>query len=343
MGHVKSRSTLVAAALCGLFGHVDTPRADDFFKGKAVNIVVGFGPGGGYDTYARLLARHYGRHIPGNPSIVPQNMPGGGSLVSANHLFNVAPKDGTHLAMFGAFTNLEPLFNNSAAKFDGTKFNWIGSMTSEYSSCAISGKIPYKTFDDLKARELVFGSSGQGSNTTQHVMVLNSLLGMKARIVQGYKGTNDLALALARGEIEATCGIFVSTARILMAPQLNSGEARIFVQFGRKDSEDFRGAVNIYNVLTSQDDKDVADIVFRPNEAARAVAAPPGLPTERVTALREAFDKTIADPQLLVEAEKMSLPIEPLNGAQVDELFKSIYKTPVATVKRSMTVMGIAN
>lgn len=342
MVHLKTGVTLAAASMCVLLAHANATKADDFFKGKSVNVVVGFGPGGGYDTYARLLARHYGRHIPGNPSIVPQNMPGGGSLVAANYLFNVAPKDGTHLAMFGAFTNLEPLFNNSAAKFDGTKFNWIGSMTSEYSSCAISGKIPYKAFDELKTRELVFGSSGQGSNTTQHVMVLSSLLGMKTRIVQGYKGTNDLALALSRGEIEATCGIFVSTARILMAPQLKSGEARIFIQFGRKDSEDFRGAVNIYNLLTSQDDKDVADIVFRPNEAARAVAAPPGLPNDRVSTLREAFDKTIADPQLMAEADKMSLPIEPLNGSQVDELFKSIYKTPIATVKRSMTVMGIA-
>ncbi|MBX9757163.1 MAG: hypothetical protein K2Y29_00190, partial [Beijerinckiaceae bacterium] len=221
---------------------------EDFYKTRQINLIVGFGPGGGYDTYARLLARHYSRHIPGAPNIVPQNMPGGGSLVAANNLYNAAPRDGATLAMFGAFTNLEPLFNNTAAKFDGTKFTWIGSMTSEYSSCAISGTMDYKSFDDLKGRQIMFGSSGQGSNTTQHVMVLNSLLGMNGRIVQGYKGTNDLALALTRGEIDATCGIFVSTARILMAPQLDAGQARIFIQFGRKDSDDFRGAANIYNL-----------------------------------------------------------------------------------------------
>jgi tripartite-type tricarboxylate transporter receptor subunit TctC len=187
----------------------------------------------------------------------------------------------------------------------------------------------------------VFGSSGQGSNTTQHVMVLRDLLGLKARIVQGYKGTSDIALALERGEIEATCGVMVSTARLLMAPRIDSGDTRIFIQFGRKSVEDFRGAANIYDLLRDEEDKKVAEVVFRPDEAARAFAAPPGLPPERTQALRRAFDNAMRDPALLADADKQRLPIELMRGEEVAALFAAIYATPEKTVARAKAVMDV--
>ena len=222
-----------------------------FYKGKTVNIYIGFGPGGGYDVYARMLARHFGRFIPGNPTVVPQNMPGAGGVKSAAYLFNAAPRDGTALAMFGGFNGLEPLFGNAQANFDTVKFTWIGNMNRDVSSCAVWSAAGFKNFSEIMQREMVFGSSGKGSTTSQHALVLKNMLGAKVRVIEGYQGTNSINLAMQRREVDASCGIFLSSAMTSYAQDLKNGNLRILIQFGRQNAPYFGDAVNLYDLLKS--------------------------------------------------------------------------------------------
>ena len=293
-----------------------------FYKGKTVNIYIGFGPGGGYDVYARMLARHFGRFIPGNPTVVPQNMPGAGGVKSAAYLFNAAPRDGTALAMFGGFNGLEPLFGNAQANFDTVKFTWIGNMNRDVSSCAVWSAAGFKNFSEIMQREMVFGSSGKGSTTSQHALVLKNMLGAKVRVIDGYQGTNSINLAMQRREVDASCGIFLSSAMTSYAQDLKNGNLRILIQFGRQKAPYFGDAVNLYDLLKSEDEKLAADIIFRQSEIARPIAGTPGMPADRAAALRTAFMQTMKDPTFLADAAKLNMPIDPMSGEEVAKLYR---------------------
>jgi tripartite-type tricarboxylate transporter receptor subunit TctC len=318
-------------------------RADvvsDFFQGKSVNIYIGFGPGGGYDVYTRALARHFGRFIPGNPTIVPQNMPGAGGVKSAAYLYNAAPRDGLALAMFGGFNGLEPLFGNTQANFDTVKFTWIGNMNRDVSACAVWTAAGFDAFSDIMQREMVFGSSGKSSTTSQHALVLKNMLRAKVRVIEGYQGTNSINLAMQRREVDASCGIFLSSALTSYAQVLKDGTMRVFIQFGRRNAPFFGDAVNLYDLLKSEDEKLAADIVFRQSEIARPIAAPPGLPADRASALRTAFMHAMKDPAFLADAAKVGMPIDPMTGDEVATLYESFYAAPKAIVERAKFVMN---
>ena len=318
-------------------------RADavaDFYKGKSINIYIGFGPGGGYDIYARMLARHFGKFIPGNPTIVPQNMPGAGGIKSAAYLYNASPRDGLALAMFGGFNGLEPLFGNTQANFDTVKFTWIGNMNRDVSSCAVWSAAGFNAFSDIMQREMVFGSSGRGSTTSQHALVLRNMLGAKVRVIEGYQGTNSINLAMQRREVDASCGIFLSSALTSYAQDLKNGSMRILIQFGRQNAPYFGDAVNLYDLLNAETEKQAADIIFRQSEIARPIAGPPGIPADRVGALRTAFMQTIKDPAFLADAAKVSMPIDPMTGEEVARLYESFYAAPKSIVERAKFVMN---
>ncbi len=188
--------------------------ASEPFKGQTISIEIGYGPGGGYDTYARALARHYGRFIPGNPTVVPKNMPGAGSLRAANYIFNLAPKDGTELGAWAASTVMEPLMGNDQAKFDATKFSWIGSMNQDISFCGlwVHPRGP-QSFADMFKVDTVFGSAGQASISYQHPLILKNVLGAKINVITGYAGTREVNLAMQRGEVHGACGLFLSSIK----------------------------------------------------------------------------------------------------------------------------------
>jgi tripartite-type tricarboxylate transporter receptor subunit TctC len=313
----------------------------DFYKGKEIDLSIGFGPGAGYDLYSRVLASRLGDHIPGHPTVVPQNMPGGGGLTSANYLFNVAPKDGLHLAMFGSFNAMAPLYGDPSAKFDPRQFSWIGNMNVDVEACGVWRTSGVTDMKDMKTRSVTFGSSGRASTTSQHALALARLTGAKVKIVYGYQGTKDINLAMMRGEVSGSCGIYVSSAISEWADDLTSGKLKLIVQFGKKREPLFGDAVDIYDLINSENDRKAADLVFRPNEIGRPVAAPPGIPKDRLDALRKAFDETMKDPAFLAAAKTARLPINPTTGAEVSALFGSFYQEPKAVLDRAKDLIGV--
>jgi tripartite-type tricarboxylate transporter receptor subunit TctC len=329
----------VVAAAAAAIPNARAAAVSDFYRGKSINIYIGFGPGGGYDVYARMLARHLGRFIPGYPNVVPQNMPGAGGLKSAGYLYNAAARDGLALAVFGGFTGLEPLFGNAQASFDPVRFTWIGNMNRDVSSCAVWNAAGFDTFSDIMRREMVFGSSGKASTTSQHALVLKNMLGAKVKVIEGYQGTNSINLAMKRREVDASCGIYLSSALTSYDQDLKNGDMRILIQFGRHNVPEFGDAVNLYDLLQTEGEKQVADIVFRQAEIARPIVGPPEIPADRANALRTAFMHTVKDPAFLAEAAKLGMPIDPMTGEEVARLFESFYATPKSVVERAKFVM----
>jgi tripartite-type tricarboxylate transporter receptor subunit TctC len=340
-GKIRAFSVALVAAMTLMVGTsaVADPVAD-FYRGKSIDVLIGFGPGGGYDTYARVLSRHMGKFIPGKPTITPQNMPGGGGLVVANFIYNAAPRDGLHMATFGSFNAMEPLFGNTNAKFEATKFTWIGNMNVDVEACGVWRSSGIKTFADMRDKLVVFGSSGKASTTSQHALALKNLVGAKVKVVLGYRGTKDINLAMRRGEVTGSCGIYLSSAIAEWADDLKNGDLKLVVQFGRKSNALFGDATNIYDLLKSDEDRQVADVIFRPNEIGRPIAAPPALPVERAAALRDAFMKTIKDPAFLADAEKARIPIDPTSGEDVTRLFATFYKEPKDVIERAKVVIN---
>jgi tripartite-type tricarboxylate transporter receptor subunit TctC len=313
---------------------------EDFYRGKSIDLSIGFGPGGGYDAYSRLLSRHMGSFIPGNPVIVPRNMPGGGGLVVANYLYNAAPRDGLHLAMFGSFNGMEPLYGNANARFDPTKFTWIGNMNVDVEACGVWRTSGIRTLADMQRRLVLFGSSGKASTTSQHALALKNLVGAKVRVVFGYQGTRDINLAMRRGEVTGSCGIYLSSAAAEWDEDLKDGDLKLVVQFGRRNAPFFGDATNIYDELKTEEDRQVADFIFRPNEIGRPVAAPPDTPPERAAALREAFARTMRDPSFMAEAQSARMPIDPTSGADVTKLFSILYAEPGYVIERAKTIIN---
>jgi tripartite-type tricarboxylate transporter receptor subunit TctC len=325
-------------------GLVATPAAAadsvaQFYGGKSISLLIGYGPGGGYDSYARVLARHLGKHIPGNPSIVPQNMPGAGGLAVANFLSNVARADGLTLGIFGPFNALEPLFGNPSARFDPTKLTWIGKMDVDAGACGAWRSAGIERFSDLQTKEVVFGSSGRASTTTQQVLALKNMLGARVKIVQGYKGSADIRLAMRRGEVSAMCGIAASNVLVQLSDDIKNGDMRMFVQFGRKNAPEFGAAENVYELLSSSEDRQVAEIIFRPNELGKPIAASPGLPADRARALRDAFVRTMKDPGFIDDMDRMKLPVNSAVGEEVAQVIASLYATPRALIERAVANM----
>src|SRR5688572_29047008 len=242
-------ATAVLIAMAPSAGHADAVA--DFYKGKQVNVVVGYGPGGGYDVYTRLLLRHMPRHVPGNPTMVVQNMPGAGSLRAANYVGNAASRDGLMLGVFGAPAALEPLFGNKDAKFETAGFAWLGNMIRDTAACGTWHNSGIASLDQIinAKTEVVFGASGAGSYANQHALILKHMLGAKLRVITGFTGIKDIGLALERGEVQAACALALSTAKATFDGNVKRGELKFLVQFGKsQDVPYFGGAPNFYKM-----------------------------------------------------------------------------------------------
>ena len=320
-------------------------RADDlaeFYKGKQINVVVGYGPGGGYDVYTRLLARFMPEYIPGKPTMVIQNMPGAGSLRAANWVANVAPKDGTALGVFGAPAALEPLFGNNNAQFETVKFAWLGNMIRDTAACATWHNSGIKGLQDVidAKTEVVFGASGPGSYANQHALVLKHMLGAKLRVITGFKGIKDIGLALERGEVQAACAMALSTSKAAFDANVKKGELKYLVQFGKQNVPYFGDAPNFYAMLKTEEQRKVADVFFAQSEIARPLIGPPGMPPATVAALSKAMADALKDPALLAEAARIGIDIEPMSAAETAQSFIDIYKTPPEMVQKAREIMG---
>jgi len=334
--------TTAAAAVLALTA-VSAAHADsvaDFYKGKDITINVGFGAGGGYDTTTRIFARFFGKHIPGNPNVIVSNMPGAGSMKVANFTYQVAPKDGSVLGVFASSTALEPLFGNKKATYDPRKFEWIGSLHQDIASCGVwkgAGQ-GIKTLPDLiKAKKTVtFGSTSPTAITSQHPLFLKNMFGAPIKVIYGYKGTKGVSIAMQRGEVDGSCGMFESSVRGAFDQHVKAGELKIIVQFGRDRKVPYFGdATQMYAMLKTADEKKVADVIFRQTQLARPLAAPPGTPKDRVAALRKALLATMKDPEMVAAGKKLKIEFSPVSGEETTEIFTEFYATPPALVEKA--------
>jgi tripartite-type tricarboxylate transporter receptor subunit TctC len=308
----------------------------DFYKGKTVSIVVGHQVGTGFDTYARVLARHMGRHIPGNPNMIVQGMIGASGITAANWLYNVAPKDGTAMGAWVQTVPLDPLMGGTASKFEAVKFNWIGNLESSIATCVVTQKTGITDIKQLQSRETLFGSTGGGGALTQFTLAAKNLLGIKAKLVSGYQGAASIGLAMQNGELEGMCGANTSFISSFWSNEVNSGVFKVILQLNGPKRPDLKGVAHAYDLARSDDDRRVLDLVYGPLILGRIYAAPPGLPPERVRALRDAFNATARDPQFLADAEKTKLEISPMTGEEVAQHFATYYAAPKPIVERAI-------
>jgi tripartite-type tricarboxylate transporter receptor subunit TctC len=319
-------------------------RAEDsiaeFYRGRTVNVIVGYSAGGGYDTYTRILARHLGKHIPGNPTIVVQNMPGAGSLKLANYLYNVAPKDGATIGIFSRGMAMEPLIGMSNTQFDSSKFAWLGSGTSEVSVFVVWHAAPIKTFQDMLEKPFTVGGEGSGSDPDIYALLLKNAFGAKLKLISGYPGTAEVAIALERGEVDSRASWSWSSLKTLKPDWIRDKKVIFPVQLNLTRGKELPDVPLILQFAKTEAQRQMLKLVLTRQEMARPYAAPPGVPEERKAALRKAFDVTWADPELLAEMKARGQEVNPVSGADLDKLVAELYATPKDVVAETRKAIG---
>jgi tripartite-type tricarboxylate transporter receptor subunit TctC len=313
-----------------------------FYRGKTVNAVVGYGPGSTFELYLRILTRHIGRHIPGNPNVVVQQMPGAGSLKATNYLAAVAPKDGSVFGMINPVNTIEPLLDPRNSRFDPRTFQWLGSLNSEISTCGFWSK-DIRTLDDLKKREIVFGSTGPASGSTVDAKMLGALVGLKIKVVTGYPTLNDIRLAAERGEADGFCGLLVSALKTDYWDQYKSGRLQVPVQMGLGKHPELGHVPNAYDLAKTEEDRQLFRLIFGPWTYGRPLYAPPGTDPARLAVLRAALVATLKDPAYLEETQKINMELQPMGPEAIAKLVDQILQTPAPVVERARQVLSIAN
>ena len=333
-------AVLLTALAPALVDSAHAQSVESFYRGRTVTIVVGYSVGGGYDVLARVLARHLGKHIPGNPSIVVQNMPGAGSLRAANYLYNAAPKDGTTLGIFARGMAMEPLIGTSGTTFDSRKFTWIGSGTNEVSVCATWQAAKVKTWQDGLAIPFTVAGEGSGSDPDIFSVMLRNVFGAKMRLVSGYPGGADMTLAIERGEVDGRCGWTWSSVKLQRPDWVAEHKLNILIQLATQPSPELPGVPLVFDLANTERQRRVLDLVLSRQEMGRPVVAPPGIPQDRKEALRSAFDATMADRDFVAEATTRALEINPVRGADLDRLLDRLYATPSAIVAETKAIIA---
>ena len=341
---ISQQSRLVAAALLSAATSLaplpaQAQSVEEFYRKTPVQLLIGFPVANAYDTYGRAVARHLGKHIPGNPAVIPVNRPGAGSLTAANFLYNAAPKDGATIAHFNRSVALEPLMGNTAAKFDGRKFTWLGSVGNEVSLCVGWHTAAVKTWSDLLTTEFVAGAAGLGADSGIFPTVLKNLFGAKIKIITGYPGGGEMSIAMERREIDGRCGWSWSGVKSSKPEWLSGKQINILVQLGLQKSPELPDVPLIIDQATTDDQRAILKLVFSRQEFAWPFAAPPDIPADRAQALRAAFAATLADPEFLEDAKKIQIDVSPVSAAAVDRLIGELYASPesVLTKLRSVT------
>jgi tripartite-type tricarboxylate transporter receptor subunit TctC len=314
------------------------------FAGKQIRLFIGFSPTGfGYDTYGRLLARHLGNHLPGRPSVVALNKPGAGSLNLANYIYNVAPRDGTEIAILGRGVAADPMLNGNASNgmFDATKFTWLGSMNNEVSGFYIRQPGPAATLADILAgRNLKVGATGAGGDQQVFTAALNALLGTKLTTIGGYPGTNEILLAVERGELDGIVGYSWGVARSGNKDLLESGRLKIVMQLALGRHRELPTIPLVTDFVSNPEDKKVLEVIFSRQSMGRPLVAPPGLDPRLAHALRAGFAAAMTDPELLAESARTGLEINFVSGDDVQALVESLYRSPPAVVARAQAIAG---
>jgi tripartite-type tricarboxylate transporter receptor subunit TctC len=306
---------------------------------QPINLVVGYPPGAAYDIYMRTLARHLGKHLPGNPAVIPQNMAGAGSLRAANFLYNAAPKDGFTIGMFARGLAMQPLLDDQGVQYDARKFNWIGSLGTDVSMVLSWHSKPFKTIDDVRAHEMVVGATGSGADSVIFPYILNGVLGTKFKVVTGYPGATDFLLAMERGETDGTAGVSWSGVSASKPDWVRERKINIIVQLGTKKHPDLGAAPLIMDFAKNEPDRNVLELIFSRQEMAYPVVAPPGVPAERMAILRRALEATVKDPEYLADAQRQTLETDAVKGAAIAALIDRLYANPPEVIARAKAAL----
>jgi tripartite-type tricarboxylate transporter receptor subunit TctC len=340
---MRRRSTqLVIGFAIGCLALASTAQAEEagLSELKQINLQIGYPPGGGYDTYGRLLARHMGQHLPGNPTFVVSNVPGAGSIILANNLYNRAPRDGSVIGIVTGDAALNPLFGHPEAHYDALNFSWIGSMSEETSTCFAWHSAPVQSIQDVFHRPFIVGTSSSTGTTYSYPTSSNYLLGTQFKIISGYDGTNGAMLAVERGELEGMCGTAWNSIKSGRPQWLSEHLIRIILQEATHPNPDLAGVPTVMDLAKTEQQKQALRLIYGWQIMGRPVVAPPGVPADRIAVLRAAFDATLRDSTFLAEAEKAKLDIRPVGAAEVMAFLTEVYRTPKPVVEEAAIALG---
>jgi tripartite-type tricarboxylate transporter receptor subunit TctC len=334
----RARTIVVAGLL--LAGAAGVPAqaepVADFYKGKTINLLIGVGVGGEYDLQARLVARHIGKHIPGNPTIVPQNMTGAGGINMANHMFNTAARDGTFIAMMGNNFPASQAVGTKIVRFDAGKFHWLGTNAPVVETMAVWHTAGVKSVDDLRKRETVAGASGRGAITFFYPTMMNEFLGTKFKIVTGYPGGNQINLAMERGEVEARNNTW-SSWKATRPQWLKDRLITVIAQAGPRAAD--LDAPSVEDLARTPEDRLTIELIVSGTQLGRPFATTPDVPAERVAALRDAFRATMKDPEFLKDAAQMNFEVDPVYGEAMQKIVAKVLSTPKNLAARAKTIL----
>jgi tripartite-type tricarboxylate transporter receptor subunit TctC len=333
------RGVLLATVLATAGAVGDAAAQAPYYTGKQIRMVVASGAGGGYDAYARFLARHLPRHIPGNPTIVTQNIPTASGLQATNWAYNVAPKDGTViLATYNALLD-DPLYGSQAARFDPLKFESVGSIAKQQTVCATWHTSEIKTIEQARDREVTVSATGSSGDRATMPRILNALLGTKFKVINGY-GTTESMLAVERGEVDGMCGVSWSTLKVSNPDWVNKKLLNVMLQAGSKPQAGLPDVPLVIDRVANAEDRKLVELLFFPQDMGRPFVMPPGTPKELVVTIRHAFDDTMKDAAFLAEAEKGMLDVDPVSGEEMEQILQHIYATPKALIQRAAEFNG---
>lgn len=328
----------MTAVLCllALGGQATAQTLEERFAGKQIKILIGSSAGGGYDLFARTIAPHWSRHMPGHPTFVPQNMPGPMSLSVANNIFTLAPKDGSVIGAVNPQIASEAILNPERARFDARKFVWIGSALRETQVMVARADAPVTSFEQGFEKEMILGGSGGATDTFPKLV--NAILGTKFKIVMGYPGTREVNIAMERGEVQGIGGITWASIRGTMAQQLRDRSVVLVGQYGREKNPELPNVPHVPSFAKTPEQQAALRLLFATQEFGRPFIAAPGTPADIAEALQSSFMKTMQDPAFLAEAKKRGLDIDPLSGPDIQALIEQIYQTAPDTVERVRAV-----
>lgn len=310
------------------------------FQGQKISIIIGYGPGGSYDVYGRLAARYLGKHLPGSPVVTPQNMTGAGSLRAADYIYNIAPKDGTSLAVIGQTIPIDMLLEDGRKTFEASKFTWIGRMASGVETISTWHTSPVQSIEDAKKVMANIAATGPSSGSAIYPAVLNSLIGTKFKVVSGYSGTKEMLLAMERGEADGCGAINASTLTSEFPHWLAERKIKVIAQISLTRHSAFPNAPTLVDLAQNEQQKQILSLFAASGDVGRGLLAPPNLPAERTGALRGAFMKMMKDKELLEFAAKSNLDISPLDGETLQKLIVDIGSTPENVIKGAKAAKG---
>jgi tripartite-type tricarboxylate transporter receptor subunit TctC len=311
----------------------------EFYKGKTIRIVVGYAAGGGADLWGRFMARHLGKHVPGEPNVIVQNMPGAGGFNAVNYVYNNAPKDGTTLILPTSTAITAPMMGIPSVRWDTFKLHWLGNLTRDVSGCAASGRSGIKSAKEAEKKLIIFGSDGQDDPASHHPRMLQKLLDYKVKIIAGFKGTGPAFLALERGEIDARCSVWASLALSSKKADFDAGKLVPILQVGTRKHPAFGNAPLILDLAKTDEQKKIMRFVVGPLEISRPFAVPPGVPADRIAALREAFWKAANSEELKAEGKKLNLIIDPMNAKDTEEALRESVEVTPDIVKKAIAAI----